>query len=237
VFGSAIVAVTAITTLFFGSSTVSATWFGGGVAHGPRNLNQVALTFDAGTDPHATAALIRVLERAHISATFFVAGKDVDSHPQIVQALYRHGFLIGNQSYHSDHWRWMDPRYPELERAQHSVGSALGVCPAWYRPPRGLRTPFVEATVHKHGMKMVLWDVSGNGAQTADPNLIARQVLRKVRGGSIVDLHDGIDSDSAATRTSLARAMPAIIAGLRARHLQPVRLDELLHGAAYTTCS
>ena len=225
-----------MTTLYFGSSTVSATWFGGGVVHGPRNGNEVALTFDNGSDLQATSAMMRVLDRQHVPATFFVVGKAVDKNPQIVRTLYAHGFLVGNQSYHSDHWRWMDPRYPELERAQRSVGNVLGVCPAWYRPPQGRKTPFIEATVHKHGMKMVLWDVSaGDSEGHRSESRIAQQVLRNVRGGSIIDLQDDVDETGEPHRARRGDAGdPRRAAG---EHLQPVRLDELLHGAPYTACS
>jgi UDP-glucose 4-epimerase len=236
-FRLSVVSVTAMTTLYIGSSTVSATWFGKGVVHGPRNGDKVAITFDNGSSPAATAALMQVLVRANVPATFFVTGKVAHDNPQIVRTLYANGFLVGNQAYHSDHWRWMDPRYPELERAQRSVGQVLGVCPGWYRPPQGRKTPFIEATVHRHGMQMVLWDVAAGDAKVSDPNQIARQVLHNVRGGSIIDLKEDLDSDPVASRSALVRAMPEILAGLRARHLQPVRLDQLLHGAAYTSCS
>jgi UDP-glucose 4-epimerase len=237
VFASSIVAITAATALYFGSSTVSATWFGGGVVHGPRNGNEVALTFDNGDDLQATSAMMQVLDSQHVPAAFFVVGQAAQKDPQVVRALYAHGFLVGNQAYHADHWRWMDPRYPELERAQRSVGNILGVCPAWYRPPAGRKTPFIEATVHRHGMQMVLWDVSAGDSKITDPQRIAQHVLQNVRGGSIIALQDDFDGKPAAYRSALVKAMPEIVAGLRARHLQPVRLDELLGGAPYTSCS
>jgi UDP-glucose 4-epimerase len=235
---SSIVAITAMTTLYFGSSTVSATWFGGGVVHGPRNGNEVALTFDdGGSNLQATTAMMQVLDNSHVPGTFFIVGQAAVRDPQVVRALYAHGFLVGNQSYHGDHWRWMDPRYPELARAQRSVGNILGVCPAWYRPPAGRKTPFIEATVHKHGMKMVLWDVSASDAKVSNPKAIAQRVLKNVRGGSIIALQDDFDGTLGANHTALVEAMPEILAGLRARHLQPVRLDQLLDAAPYTTCS
>jgi UDP-glucose 4-epimerase len=238
VFASSIVAITAMTTLYFGSSTVSATWVGGGVVHGPRNGNEVALTFDGGgSDLQSTTAMMQVLDRRHVPAAFFIVGQSAVNNPQVVRALYAHGFLVGNQSYHADHWRWMDPRYPELARAQHSVGDILGVCPAWYRPPEGRKTPFIEATVHKHGMKMVLWDVSAGDSDLSSPKAIASRVLNNVRGGSIIDLRDDFDGTPAANHTALVEAMPEILAGLHARHLQPVRLDQLLDAAPYTSCS
>jgi peptidoglycan/xylan/chitin deacetylase (PgdA/CDA1 family) len=236
-FASSIVAITAMTTLYFGSTTVSATWFGGGVVHGPRNGNEVALTFDDGSNLQSTQAMMQVLDSHHVPAAFFVVGQAAAKYPQVVRELYTHGYLIGNLSYHGDHWRWMDPRYPELERAQRSVGNILGVCPAWYRPPQGHKTPFIEAAVHKHGMNMVLWDVSAGDAHVSSPSAIAQHVLKNVRGGSIIALQDDFDGTPAANHTALVEAMPAILAGLRARHLEPVRLDQMLGAAPYTTCT
>ncbi len=236
--GSTVVATAALMTLYFGASTVSATWFGGGVVHGPRGSNEVALTFDAGPDLAATQALMQVLGAQHVPAAFFVVGEAARKNPQLVRALYEQGFLVGNQSYHGDGWRWMDPRYPELARAQKTVANVLGgVCPAWYRPPRGRKTPFIAAAAHDHGMKMVLWDVSAGTAPASDASGYAQHVLRQVQGGSIIDLRAAFDDDSAAGRAALLHAVPEIIAGLRARHLQPVRLDQLLGAAAYTVCT
>ena len=86
-------------------------------------------------------------------------------------------------------------------------------------------------------LKMVLWDVSANAANTSSPKAIAARVLKNVRGGSIIALQDDLDATPEASHTALVRAMPEILAGLRARHLQPVRLDHLLRAAPYTSCS
>ena len=66
---------------------------------------------------------------------------------------------------------------------------------------------------------------------------IAERVLQHVRGGSIIALQDDFNGTPTAQHTALINAMPEILAGLRARHLQPVRLDQLLKGAPYTNCS
>ncbi len=46
-------------------------------------------------------------------------------------------------------------------------------------------------------------------------------------------LHDGLDGNPTANRQVLVRALPIIIAGLRAKGLTPVRLDQLLGTGAY----
>ena len=136
-FGAALVLVTLSMTAYFGASTVSAQWFGGGVTHGPRDSGQVAITFDDSPDSRVTPQLMRVLDAAHVRATFFVVGEGLVRAPNLVRAMMRHGHLVANHSYHRDQWRWLDPRYPELERAQLAFERELGTCPAWFRPWRG----------------------------------------------------------------------------------------------------
>jgi hypothetical protein len=82
-------------------------------------------------------------------------------------------------------------------------------------------------------MTMVTWDVSAGDWSTHDPAKIAQAVLSRVRSGSIIDLHDGLDGRVNVDRTVLLRAMPLILDGLAARGLHPVRLDVLLGRPGY----
>ena len=177
-----------------------------------------------------------ILDRYHSKGTFFVVGKAVDARPDLVKALYRDGQLVGNHSYHHDQWRWLDPSYPELQRTQDAIRRQLGVCPAFFRPPHGQRTPFMRSVAGDHGVRLVMWDVSASDWTTTDARLVARRVLSAVRPGSIIDLHDGLDGDPSVDRSVVVRALPLILDGLRARGLRPVRLDKLIGGPAYRSC-
>ena len=75
---------------------------------------------------------------------------------------------------------------------------------------------------------MVLGDVNPNDAYENNSDRLAQSVLSRVRGGSIIVLHDGRSADPAANRAALVEAVPKILAGLDARGLHPVRLDKLL---------
>ncbi len=235
--GSALVVATTGLTGYFGATTASATWFGGGVRHGPRTTNQVAITFDDGPNAKTTPQIMQTLDQYGVKATFFVVGKQLEANPQIVRALYDDGELVGNHSFHLDDWRFLDPSYPELERTQQAFARTVGTCPVWFRPPHGQHTPFMASVVRKHNMRMAMWDVSAGDNRETDPQELATRVLAKVRGGSIIDLHDGIDGKPYADRSVVVKALPIILAGLRDRGLQPVRLDELMGGSAYQTCA
>ena len=45
-------------------------------------------------------------------------------------------------------------------------------------------------------MRMAMWDVSVSDRGKNDPKAIAAKVLASVKGGSIIDLHAGIDGTS-----------------------------------------
>ena len=112
----------------------------------------------------------------------------------------------------------------------------LGVCPAFFRPPHGQRTPFMRWVADDQHVRLVMWDVSASDWTTTDERVVARRVLRSVRPGSIVDLHDGLDGKPFVDRSVVARALPLILDGLHRRGLRPVRLDRLIGGPAYRPC-
>jgi peptidoglycan/xylan/chitin deacetylase (PgdA/CDA1 family) len=234
--GSTLVVAVSALTGYFGATTATATWFGGGVVHGSRTSSEVAITFDDGPDTSDTPTIMKILDRAGVKASFFVVGKTLDTSPQIVRALVADGQLVGNHSYHHDDWRWLDPSYPELERTQQAFAREIGTCPVWFRPPHGQRTPLMARVVKSHDMRMAMWDVSVSDKGKNDPEAIAAKVLASVKGGSIIDLHAGIDGTSVAHRAAVIAALPLILDGLRTRQLKPVRLDTLVGGPAYQSC-
>jgi peptidoglycan/xylan/chitin deacetylase (PgdA/CDA1 family) len=221
---------------YVGAETPTAHWFGGGITNGPTRSNEVALTFDDGPNVTSTLRIMKILDAAGVKGTFFEVGKAIDAEPQITRALYEHGQLLGNHTYEHDQWRWLDPRYPELERTQQAFRRAIGVCPAYYRPPHGDRTPFIAHVVNDHHMRIIMWNVSAGDWAEKSARTIARRIVRDAKPGSIILLHDGLDGLPATDRTVLVRALPLILDGLRQRHLDPVGLDTLIGGPAYVSC-
>jgi peptidoglycan/xylan/chitin deacetylase (PgdA/CDA1 family) len=234
--GTVLVVAVVFFAAYVGAETPSSHWFGGGITSGPTGNREVALTFDDGPNLTTTLPIMRILDTAGLKATFFEVGHAIDKVPWITQDLYRDGQGLGNHSYHHDQWRWLDPRYPELERTQVMFQKSIGVCPAFYRPPHGDRTPFVAHVVNDHHMRMIMWDDSAGDWAEKNPQTIARRILDGVKPGSIIVLHDGLNGNPLANRTVLIKAVPLILAGLRAKDLHPVRLDQLIGGPAFIPC-
>jgi peptidoglycan/xylan/chitin deacetylase (PgdA/CDA1 family) len=237
VYGGAAGLATLVLTAYAGATTPRAAWFGSLVAHGPRDQRFVALTFDDGPNPPYTEAISEILAAHGTTATFFLVGKALDASPDTARDLIQAGNLLGNHSYHHDAFRWLDPRYPELADTQAAFKRDLGVCPAFFRPPHGTHTPLMSRAAAEDGVTVVTWDVSAADWATADPALVAKRVLDRISPGSIILLHDGIDGNIGANRTVILQALPTILDGLKARGLEPVTLDKLLHKPGYlSTC-
>jgi len=85
-------------------------------------------------------------------------------------------------------------------------------------------------------MRMAMWDVSVGDQPHLTSAQIVQRVLSQAKSGSIIDLRDGVDGASASDKQAVVRALPGILDGLRAMHLKPVRLDQLVGGPGYTSC-
>ncbi len=219
--------------LWTGMNDPQLSWFGPVSSHGPRDRPEVAITFDDGPNAEYSLAIARILDEHGVKGTFFEVGKAIVREPGVSKQLMADGHLLGNHSYHHDYWHWLDPRYLELGSTQDVFERDLGVCPRFFRPPHGQRTPFMNLQVAQRGMVTVTWDVSAGDWATDDGDLVARRILDRVRPGSIVLLHDSIDGNVHADRKVILEALPKILGGLERKGLKAVRIDQMLGGPAY----
>ena len=196
----------------------------------------VAVTFDDGPDDTSTLAVADVFSARGTRASFFMVGSAIEARPELARAIAYRGDVVGNHSYRHSRRDWLVPDYPELAKAERVFAKVLGRCPAFFRPPYGLHDPSMANEVESRGMRTVTWDVSAADWTTKNPAVVAHRVLAHVKAGSIILLHDGLDGKVHADRSVLVGALPRILDGLKAKGLQPVRLDELLNKPGYLPC-
>ena len=56
----------------------------------------IALTFDDGPDPVYTPQILEILARHRVPATFFVLGRHVEAHPELVRRIVADGHAVGS---------------------------------------------------------------------------------------------------------------------------------------------
>jgi peptidoglycan-N-acetylglucosamine deacetylase len=188
---------------------------------------EVALTFDDGPDPRVTPAVIELLARDGVRASFFCIGRRAEAHPELVAELARRGHRVENHTYSHPHAFACYPRAAlrrEVRRAQAALALAAGRRPRLFRAPAGFRNLLLEPELAASGLHLASWTRRGFDTVSRDPARIARRLLRGARGGDVLLLHDGSAARDRRGVPVVLEALPRLLDGLAALGLRAVPL-------------
>jgi len=183
----------------------------------------ICLTFDDGPHPRTCTAILDVLRREHVPATFFVVGTRSREHPELLRRMLREGHEIGNHTWDHQRLTTLEPdgvRW-ELRSLHDLIVRCTGIWPTLCRPPGGTYDARVLEICRDEGYRVCLWSVNAGDwitGKTADQ--IAERVIDRVRPGAIVLLHD--------EKPATPEALPWIIHALRERGYQFLTVSEML---------
>jgi peptidoglycan-N-acetylglucosamine deacetylase len=184
-----------------------------------------ALTFDDGPHPQGTPAVLEILAREGVSATFFLVGEQVRRDPALVEEIVAAGHGIG---LHCDRHRNLLRLAPwqvraDIGRAQDVIEQASGRAIGLYRPPYGVLNASALRIARGHGWRTLLWSHFGKDWEArATPESIARRVTHGAGEGSVLLLHDADDYSASGSWRRTVAALPRILATLADRGLEPV---------------
>lgn len=159
----------------------------------------VALTFDDGPDPDTTPRVLDLLDRYGASASFFCIGERAERWPDLVAETVARGHDVQNHSYTHPRafalygWRALTR---EVVRAQEVLEQITGRSPNLFRAPVGLRSPWLELILARHGLWLAAWTRRGFDTLLRDPAWVTSLLLRGLRAGDVLLLHDGSSSGS-----------------------------------------
>jgi peptidoglycan-N-acetylglucosamine deacetylase len=184
-----------------------------------------ALTFDDGPHPQGTPAVLEILSREHVHATFFLVGEQVRRNPGLAREILAANHTIG---LHCDRHRNLLRLAPwqvheDIARAQDTIESATGISPALYRPPYGVLNAAALRLACSHGWRTLLWSHWGRDWDArATPASITARVSDGARDGAVLLLHDADDYSAPDSWRRTAGALPRVLEILAERGLEPV---------------
>jgi peptidoglycan/xylan/chitin deacetylase (PgdA/CDA1 family) len=197
------------------------------LVRGPRGARGVALTFDDGPHPRWTPRILEILARRGVRATFFVVGRKVEDHPEVLRAIVDAGHGVGLHSYAHDRLFALRSERrvrDDLERGMVALERILGSRPALFRPPIGHTNPRIARVVDALGLVVVGWTLGGrDGLARAHPDDVATRVRRDLRDGAIVLLHDAPEHGD--REPAAVRALPVILDAMAAGGLEAVPVE------------
>ncbi|HPW45423.1 MAG TPA: polysaccharide deacetylase family protein [bacterium] len=173
-----------------------------------------ALSFDDGPSEEWTPAILDILKREKVSATFFLVGEKVRENPELAKRIRAEGHEIGNHTFDHRKISFNSGRKIALNLVSTSneIAGAAGDMPRLVRTPHGFRRPFINKTAKRLGMQLVPWTKGIFDTDGAGPDLLLKRFSKKFQRLEILLLHDGIAQASAnESRSSTVQVLPKII--------------------------
>ncbi len=187
----------------------------------------IALTFDDGPALGITPRILETLASYGVQATFFVLGSQVEGREDVLDRMVQDGHTVGLHG--QTHTPLVLPSWGAVGRTLAEARARVEfACPdapvRWLRAPHGFKTLALPFLARRAGLRLCTWSVNSHDYALSDPDQIAHNVLKKLRPGAIVLLHDG------SANWGTVQALPLILDGLARRGYRCVSLP--LEGGA-----
>jgi peptidoglycan-N-acetylglucosamine deacetylase len=188
---------------------------------------EVVLTFDDGPMPWVTKSILDTLDRFCTKATFFSVGRMALAYPATIKDVIARGHTLGTHTYsHPFNMPRMkaDAAHDEIERGIAAVATAAGTPIAPFFRFTGLAgSDRLVGYLKSRGIATFTVDVVSNDSYISDKKALVDRTLAEVvaNKGGIILFHD--------IKTTTAKALPEILAGLKTRGYSVVHLTPKSH--------
>jgi peptidoglycan/xylan/chitin deacetylase (PgdA/CDA1 family) len=172
----------------------------------------VYLTFDDGPIPECTPAVLDILARYGVKASFFMVAANAERYPELLMRVRLEGHTVGNHTYHHmrGHQSCMQNYVADALRGESVLATKL------FRPPHGRMRYSQKNAMLAAGYTIYLWDVL---THDYNPRYSVEKILsvvkRYTRNGSIIVMHDSIKS-----RDRMLKVLPLVIEWLQSEGYQ-----------------
>ena len=200
------------------------------IRKGSSGRKAVALTFDDGPDPEVTPAVLELLAKHGVKATFFVTGRNAESYPSLIQLIIDNGHSIGNHSYRHDPLlmlRTSKTLFKEISLCGDILRKS-GITASAFRPPSGIMNPRLRKVLFDLDMFCVNWSCRALDAGNRRIKFLANRILRKVKPDDIILLHD-INPGRKNIQYDLIIELEQLLSGLKNSGYSIIPLSEIIN--------
>ncbi|MGH9500865.1 MAG: polysaccharide deacetylase family protein [Terriglobales bacterium] len=205
-------------------------WYGRTFVSLPAGSKKLALTYDDGpNDPH-TPRLLEVLARHNVRATFFLIGRYVKQRPDLARAIAQAGHAIGNHTFSHPNLIFASAQQTrtELETCERALAETVGQHSRLFRPPFGGRRPATLRIAGSLGLEPVMWNITGWDWKEKPAEYVEQKIRKRIRGGSVILLHDGGHAAFGADRSQTVLATDRLITRYKAEGYEFVAIPEMM---------
>lgn len=183
----------------------------------------VALTIDDGPDSATTPRILDLLRENDAHATFFLISSRIAGNDSLVVRTLREGNEIGNHMSRNEASISLSPARYEQSLVEADSVLRRFAKPRWARPGSGFFSAGMLSTMKRHGYTCALGSVYPFDPQLPLAAHTTSTVLREVRKGSVIVLHDG-----GYKGRNTIRALSRLLPELRKRGYKVVALSDLV---------
>jgi peptidoglycan/xylan/chitin deacetylase (PgdA/CDA1 family) len=169
-----------------------------------QDISSAALTFDDGPNPEITPQILDILDQNGITATFFLVGERASRNPELVKMIKERGHQLGIHSNRHQFAWLMSPwkTWRDWEECNTTLECLTGDKILLARPPWGTFNLCTWLWMKRHHKQIVLWSTEGHDWQSKrSPQQITDRVLKNIRPGAIILLHDAGGDEGAPQNT------------------------------------
>jgi peptidoglycan-N-acetylglucosamine deacetylase len=177
---------------------------------------KIALTFDDGPDEEYSPAILKILQKYKVPATFFITGINAENNIPIVKEIYKAGCELGNHTLtHPNLEKISDDRIRvELRATELLIETITGHSTIFFRPPYNTDTEPRDpaeikplAVAQNEGFLTIGSSIDPNDwSKGILADTIVQRVISQHNLGNIILLHD-----AGGNREQTVKALPKII--------------------------
>ncbi|MCL1976649.1 MAG: polysaccharide deacetylase family protein, partial [Candidatus Bathyarchaeota archaeon] len=181
----------------------------------------IALTFDDGPAEY-TNRILDTLSENNCKATFFVIGRQINSHAQTLIRASSQGCEILGHSWDHEHLETLTANElrQNLQDTNNAIFNLLGTQPKMYRPPYGETGGNIISVSKEMDLAIIKWSVDPKDWEHKNADMTYDGIMNYVTNGSIILCHDIV--------STTADAMEQIIPELVSRGYTLTTVSELL---------